>query len=402
MADLPFEYPMFFTRAKGSHVFDVDGNEYVDYLSGQGSIILGHCNREVQQAVRVQLSKAEMFGANFDDEVKLSEKITEHVPCAEQVILTNAGTLADFLAIRLAKSYSRREKVLKFGGHYHGYLDWTFFEQIPPDDWLSAGISKQAAKETVILPWNDERALEEFLSKNGNEIGAVICEPISFNTCGMMPEPGFLETLRKLTKEYGIVLIFDEVITGFRLGLGGFQEKFGVVPDLATFAKAMGNGYPIGAVAGRKEIMETETFYGGTFNSHPLSVVASLATIRQLEKATSFERIYKTGRKLIRGLRDGIQDAKVDAIVQGLEPCFNITFTELKKIKNKQDAIKSATPINEKRATIFFQSIVRRGILNLPKNGIRWHINLAQNSEDVDKTIEVAEEALKLAKKQSA
>jgi len=399
VAGFPIQCPKFFNKAKGSRVFDVDGNEYIDYLLGLGPIILGHCHPGVNEFVKEQIEKADMFGANSEIEVELSEKIVKNVPCAEKVILLNTGTQANTMAVRMAKSYTGREKVIRFEGHYHGYWDWSLFDRVPVGKWRYTGISNKVVEENIILPWNDLDLVERFLKDYGNEIAAIICEPIVFNCNAIMPEPGFLEGLRKITKDYGIVLIFDEVVTGFRVSLGGFQSKFGVIPDLAAFGKAIGNGYPIAALAGKKEIMETRSYYGGTFNSHPFTVAASLATITELEKPGVYKYIYDIGETIIKGLRDAIEDTGIEAIVQGVGSCFAITFTELKKIKNYQEAHMPSVIPHDIRAIVFYQEMIKRGILNNVANGFRWCICAAHTKEEASKTIEVAEEAFKKAKK---
>ena len=391
----PIQYPIFFASAKGSHFTDVDGNEFVDYVCAQGPIILGHCHPAVNRAVAKQLDKADIFGHCNEEELALSKKLVKRIPCAEQVMIMQTGTQADFLATRLARAYTGKRKVVKFWGHYHGYYDWTFFDNIPAGRLASMGMSMP--EDTMLLPWNEPDILEKTLEMHGNEIAAVICEAFLGNCVEIMPEPGYLETLRKLTKEHGIVLIFDEVITGFRLALGGAQEKFDVTPDLATFAKSLANGFPIAAIAGKKEIMEAPTYIGGTFNGHPILCAAALATVNELEKPGVYKRIYDAGETIIAGIRDAIEDVKIEAIVQGLGCLFTIIFTDKEKIRYPHEFFNLGARY-DRRVVTFYQELLNRGVFNHPSRGPRWHLTAAHTEEDASRTIEAAEAALKKAK----
>jgi len=407
---IEIQRPKFIDHAKGSHIWDVDGNEFIDY-GGMGPTILGHGNSKVTDAVREQLTKGVVhFGLNYELDIKLCEKMVQCIPCAEQVHLLNTGSEATTAALRIARAYTEKPKVIKFDGHYHGIHDWTilnlFGGNISPR-LISHGLTKGAVEDTIILQWQDLDAVERVLSNQGNEIAAVITEPYQFNGPCIIPEKGYLEGLRKITKENDVLLIFDEIISGFRVALGGVQELEGVIPDIATYGKAMANGYPISAVASTKKIMETvaygRVFLKGTYHSNPISTSASYATITELERQESYQHLNHIGDKIMTGLNDAIEDAEIDALIQGVGPCFTIIFTEQDKIMRTSDlratiGVKTTSMAypHDRRAAIFAQEMTNQGILFQPT--WRNHLYLAHSKEDADTTIEAAQKVLKQTK----
>jgi glutamate-1-semialdehyde 2,1-aminomutase len=400
----PIQYPKVFKRAEGSHVWDVDGNEFIDYNCAFGPIILGHAYPKVNQAVKEQLDKGTLFGINHEIELELSKKIVTHVPCADMVAITNTGSDATSVALRIARVNTGKEKIVRFDGHYHGWHDWSNVNFASPAGGLSLkeGVPKSVLNDVIVLPWNNFEALEKTLTRQGHEIAAVICEPYQYNGAILGVEKGFLELLRKITQEQDILLVFDEVITGFRLGLGGAQGMLGVTPDMATFAKAMANGYPISAVAGKRNVMEPITggaWVGGTYNSNLVSTSAALATITELEKKANYERIYKIGEKIMKGIKDAVEDLSVEALVLGLPPGFGLYFTKLEKITRVSQLRSEPEYPRVKRTAVFYQEMLYRGIFMRPSEEAHHFITASHSDDDANKTIEGAEIALKKTKK---
>ena len=406
----PIEYPRFVKEAKGSHFTDVDGNQFIDYHLAFGPVILGHANPVVNSAVKEQLDRGVVHGLNQEVEVELSEKIAKHVPCAEMVRILNTGSDATSAAVRMARIYTGKDKIVKFEGHYHGWHDSS---KPPPPNlhlpfgyyargrYLEPGIPLNEMENTIALPWNDLDIVEKTLRRKGNDIAAVITEAYLFNSGVIPPEKGYLEGLRELTKEHEVVLIFDEVITGFRLGLSGAQGMLGVTPDLATFAKSMANGFTISAVAGRREIMEkVGTIIGGTYNANPVCTTAALATVTELEKKGSYDHLYKMSGLLMDGLRDAVKDVGIEAVVQGPGPGFGLYLTDLERIRSPLELLAEKKHPHTLRNVVFHQGMVNRGVFIMPNaRGARVYLSVSHSEEDMQKTIEAAEGSFKEAKK---
>jgi len=401
----PIEYPRFVKEAKGSHFTDVDGNQFIDYHLAFGPVILGHANPVVNSAVKEQLDRGVVHGLNQEVEVELSEKIAKHVPCAEMVRILNTGSDATSAAVRMARIYTGKDKIVKFEGHYHGWHDWDMPNLHLPSGYyvrgryLEPGIPLSEMENTIALPWNDLEIVEKTLRRKGNDIAAVITEAYLFNSGVIPPEKGYLEGLRELTRQYEVVLIFDEVITGFRLGLSGAQGMLGVTPDLATFAKSMANGFTISAVAGRREIMEkVGTIIGGTYNANPVCTTAALATITELENKRNYDHLYKMSGLLMNGLRDAVKDVAIEAVVQG--PGFGLYLTDLERIRNPLELLAEKKHPHTRRNVVFHQGIVNRGVFIMPNaRGARVYLSVSHSEKDIQKTIEAAEESFKEAKK---
>ena len=348
--------PTYFTHGKGAHLFDVDGNEYIDYSLSYGPAILGHSNTHLMEAVARQARTFMSCEVNML-ELEAASKIIKHVPCAEMVRFACSGTEAVYNAVRVARAYTGKNMVVRFNGHYNGGLD----EQIggvtldtdnpvaiagehDNDLWSQAtntdGRAQHALADTFLIEWNDLDRLGRLLEENGNDIAAVLMEPIMINVSGCLPGPGYLEGVRELCTQHGVVLIFDEVITGFRLGLGGAQAYLNVTPDMATFAKAIGGGAPVSAFCGKRELMQTiastDVIAGGTYNGNPLSMAAVIATIEELEKdnGAAFKHIEKLGKLLGDGLREQFSRHQVDLYIQGIPAAWTMAHNERRKVIN--------------------------------------------------------------------
>ncbi|EYR78232.1 aspartate aminotransferase family protein [Shinella sp. 838] len=311
--------PIAFARAEGPYLYDADGNRYTDYHCAFGANVLGHRPPAVAAAIAKTAENLDLIGAGvLELEVEVAELLVNAIPCADQVAFCSSGSEATYHALRLARAYTGRKQIIKFQGGYHGWHDYVAMngqssrQMLGSYDPMSDGMLFDAARHTAILPYNDAGAVEDYIRKNPGEVAAIIVEPIAHNMGAVIAETQFLSDLRRITTEHGVVLIFDEVITGFRHALGGYQSIVGVTPDLATFGKAATSGYPIGLVAGRREIMERvgrtgegAVFMGGTFNGTPSSMAAVKATIEELARPGVYERLFELGAYL-RGEIDGI------------------------------------------------------------------------------------------------
>lgn len=399
-------FPIFFERGEGAKIFDVDGNGYIDYTLSFGPLILGHRPAKVVKAVKEQLDKGWIYGAQHELEIKLSEKLTQIIPCAELVRYSNTGTEAVQTALRLARAYTGKNKIIKFEGHYHGWVDNILVSYHPkleetgsmasPHSVLtSSGQVKSVLKDIIILPWNNLEILEETVKRHKDEIAGIITEPMMCNSGVIYPAKGYLEGLRKIATENNIVLIFDEVITGFRLALGGAQEYFNVIPDIATFGKAMAAGFPISCIAGRRNIMDLiirgNVIHAGTFNSNPVSIAAAYAAVTELEKNNGeiYGHIFSLGKKLKEGMEEIVKDAGFPALLQGPGPMFHLFFTHRKSVNHYRDYLESDMESYER----FIEYLLQEGILSLNR-GI-WYVSAAHSDEDIDKTLGAVRRAIK-------
>jgi glutamate-1-semialdehyde 2,1-aminomutase len=390
-----------FTRAQGAYLFDADGRRYIDYLGGFGPVLLGHCHPEVNQRVMEAMSRLDLIGVGAHDlEVQLAEKICQHMPCAEKVVFCNSGSEATYLALRLARAATGRQKIIKFQGCYHGWHDAVLMNVIsaPSDvgrkDPLSAGMLPQAVEHTLVAPFNDLAAVSTILRQQGQEIAAVILEPLPHNMGCIFPTDEFLRGLRQLTQCYGVVLIFDEVISGFRHGLGGYQKVVGITPDITTLSKAIANGYPLAAVVGRADIMERcrpggDVYFAGTFNAYPVGVAAALATINILERPESYARLFGLGERLRHGLRAIVERRGIPATVMGFGSVFVLYFLE-PPITSYDDLLRN----DARKFLIYRRQLIALGIYELPVNLKRSYISLAHTEADIDATLEVADSVL--------
>lgn len=390
--------PIFYERAKGSHVWDVDGNEYVDFIGSWGPMILGHAPDVVLDAVRAQLDRGTSFGAPTEIEVRMAEKVCSVVPSIEMVRMVSSGTEATMSAIRLARGYTGREKFIKFDGNYHGHSDALLVAAgsglvtlgIPS----TPGVTKGAAADTIVLPYNDIDAVRTTLAREGEQVAAIIVEPVAGNMGVVPPAEGFLEGLRDACDEYGVVLIFDEVITGFRVALGGAQERYGVMPDLTTLGKIIGGGFPVGAFGGKREIMEHlapvgPVYQAGTLSGNPVAMVAGLALIEALEQPGVYDELERKGARLEAGLRRAVASAGVEAFLTrvGSMACMFFTADEVRDCA-------SASSSDTERYARYFRAMLDEGILLAPSQFEATFIGLAHSDDDIDAMTDAAAHVL--------
>ena len=398
--------PLFFERGKGSRLYDVDGNEYIDYVLGQGPDIFGHVPDFLLDAVAHDMQRGQIFAGQHELEIEVSETIQKVIPCAELIRYASSGSEAVQAALRLARAYTGRSKFLKFEGHYHGWLDSVLYSVAPPLESAgaydapeatpgSAGQSPGAAEEIVVLPWNDAHVLRDALDRHQGEIAAIIAEPILCNTNCIAPEPGYMEEMRRLCDERGIVLIFDEVITGFRVALGGAQQLLGVTPDMATYAKAMAGGFPVSMFVGKREIMgllaDGTAMHAGTLNSNIMAMSAMKASLARLmeDDGAAYRQLYASGTALIEGLRDTARKHEINVLIQGPGPVFSMAFTDAREITDYRSHRERA---DEEKYTRFSDGMLERGVRIT--TGGSWFLSTAHSEQDIEQTLEAADATL--------
>ena len=400
---LPPELRMVMARGAGSKVYDAAGNEYLDYMLGSGPLILGHGRPEVVEAVRRQVDLGSTYFALNEPAIRLAERIVEAVPCGEAIRFQTTGSEATFAALRLARAFTTREKVLKFEGGWHGGHDVGQLSGAPassppfpaaePD---CDGIPESARHDTLVAPFNDLAVTREIIEAHARDIAAVIVEPMQR---AIKPEPGFLAGLRELTQRFGIVLVFDEIVTGFRLAWGGAQERYGVVPDLACYGKAIGGGYPLSAVAGRADILAATDpqrkargpycFLSGTLTGNPVAAVAGLATLDVLEQPGAYERMHQIGDSLRAGIVDIARRLGESVQVIGDGPVLQVFFAE-HPIRNWRDCLKA----DNAKAVRFGHELIRRRVYCTP--GGKMYLSLAHSDDDLTATLERVEQSLRV------
>jgi glutamate-1-semialdehyde 2,1-aminomutase len=391
-----------FIEAAGSRLYDASGKEYVDYHAAFGCVLLGHRDKDVESAIRDSLDQVDLVGAGVTPfEVDISRLIVEHVPSAERILLTNTGSEATYHAIRVSRAVTGRTAILKFQGSYHGWHDAVAVSVRPyreesSGDVLSAGALETTTKKTLTAVFNDFATVERAFEEHGSNIAAVIVEPIQHGIGCILPQAGFLESLREITRAHGTMLIFDEVITGFRHALGGYQSVVGVTPDLTTLGKAMANGFPMAAITGRRDIMERfdtdprgDVFFAGTFNGHPMSSAAAVATHRRLQTPGTYERLYALGERMRKGLSSIGQGLPFPTCVAGYGSVYILYFREDPPTQAHQLVDHDTARFME-----FRRRLAQRGIFEPPMDLKRCHISLAHTEEDVDRTLNVAEDVL--------
>ncbi|NGM64950.1 aspartate aminotransferase family protein [Sphingobacterium sp. SGR-19] len=399
-------HAIFYTHGEGTHIYDVDGNDYLDFTLSQGPLIVGHSHPKVLEAIEKYSREGQLFAGQHIKEIELAEKLNQLIPSAELMRFCLDGSEAVQTAFRVARSKMGKNKFLRFEGHYHGWLDnvaWGIstgsIEALGDEDnpnvfpW-SAGLSPNSKNDFIVLPWNDLALVERVVAEKHNELAAIITEPIMCNNGCIVPNEGFLQGLRTICDRYGIALIFDEVITGFRLGLGGAQQYYGVTPDLSIFAKAIASGYPISAIVGKKEwmdeIVSARVIHAGTMNTSNPTVAAALATIAVLEQdPDTHNRMFRLGNSLMAGLREAAKQAGQDLQVQGVGPMFNTAFTSLPEVKNYRDTLQA----DKAKLGRFVARLHDRGIRVIGRG--LWYISAVHTEDDIDQAIEISETVLK-------
>jgi|SRR5579884_3070583 len=385
----------------GATFTDGEGNVYTDYHAAFGPPLLGHNDPEVDAAVAAAARSVGLMGVGVTEiEVELAERICELVPSVEQVLLTETGSEATFHAIRVARAATGRRHIVKFQGCYHGWHDAVAMnvislpENVGNRDPLSKGVLPEVTEATIVCRFNDADDVERALSEH--DVAAIILEPIPHNIGAVLPEPGFLERLRELATEHGAVLVFDEVITGFRHALGGYQSIAGVTPDLTTLGKAMGNGWPVSALGGKRELMDMfsttpgrPAFFAGTFNGHPPTAAAALATIDKLQREPVHEHVFRLGERARSGLRDLYARLGVPAVVSGFGSVFVTYFLE-GPVRSYDDLLANDVDL----FVGYRRELMKHGIFELPLNLKRSHFSYAHADEDVDRLLEATEAAV--------
>ena len=385
---------MLIQEGRGGRVWDISGNEYVDYLLGSGPMLVGHAHPEVVSAVRGQLERGTTFFAGNEHAVLLAEAIVKAVPCADKVRFSSSGSEATLYAMRIARAYRKRDKVLKFDGGFHGMNDYSLMNMAPagPLDFQeptagSAGIPTSVQRDMLIAPFNDIETTSSIIQRHHDELAAVIVEPFQRL---IPPRPGFLQGLRDVTMQYEIPLIFDEIVTGFRFSYGGAQEYYGVTPDLCTLGKAVAGGFPLTAVAGRDDLMahfdrssvDADGFVPqvGTLSGNPVAAVAGLATLEILRREGTYERLFATGQQIRTALQRVLVEAEIPAQVVGEPPLFDVFFTEV-EVTDHRSSLESDKGLQRR----FNELLLQRGVL---KGSSKYYVSTAHTQSDVDHTIE--------------
>ncbi len=415
--------PFFVNKARGCRVWDVDGNEYIDYVCTWGPAILGHAHPKIISAVKAAADNGTSFGIPNPLEVKMAKLVCDAVPSVQKVRMTNSGTEACMSAIRVARGFTKRDKIIKFDGCYHGHADFLLVKAGSgaltfgsPD---SAGVPANMTRDTIVLPFNDVDTVRAAFAANKNQIAAIIIEPVPGNAGLYLPKPGYLEFLRKITSEHGTVLIFDEVMTGFRLSFGGAQKLFGITPDLSCFGKIIGGGLPVGAFGGRADIMDClaplgPVYQAGTLSGNPLAMAAGIAALEELSEGgaprrpksklktklgrrgtppsetSGYKLLEKLGAQLEAGMKDAARAAKIPAQFQRIGSMFCGYFTD-KPVHNLADAMHS----DRERFKKYFHGMLNEGVYLAPSQFEAGFISTAHSEKDIEQTVKAAAKVLK-------
>ncbi len=389
--------PIFIESGKGAEITDADGNKYIDYVLSWGPLILGHSYPDIVGALENAIQKGTSFGAPTELEVELAKYIIDKVNSVERIRLVNSGTEATMTAVRLARAVTNRRMVVKFDGCYHGHSDGFLAKAgsgmltagIPS----SSGVPRTITELIISLPYNNMESIEDIFEKRGGDIACVIVEPMAANMGVVPPENGFLEGLRKVTKEYDSLLIFDEVITGFRLGLGGAQQFYGVYPDITCFGKIIGGGLPVGAIGGRADIMDRlspsgDVYQAGTLSGNPLAVIAGLTTLKILDNQSVYQKLETNGALLEKYIEQNLDDFGIDGVVQRVGSLLTLFFTD-KAIKNFDDA----NTLDKKLYSEYFHSMLKRGIYLPPSPFEAMFLSVYHNEDIIERTAEAQRKA---------
>jgi glutamate-1-semialdehyde 2,1-aminomutase len=390
--------PVVIKSAKGSKIYDVDGNEYIDYVCSWGPLILGHAHPEVIDFICKSALNGTSYGATCEMEIELARMICEAIPSIEKIRMVNSGTEAAMSAVRLARAYTRRDKIVKFEGCYHGHGDMFLIKAgsgmltggIP----TSPGIPETTAEQTIVAQYNDIESVNKLFNKRGSDIACVIVEPVAGNMGLIPPEKGFLEGLRQITESNGSLLIFDEVITGFRLTYGGYQNIAGIKPDLTTLGKIIGGGLPVGAYGGRKDIMERvspegDVYQAGTLSGNPLAMAAGIKTLSILKKSDCYERLDKMGSLLVEQIMDILKKKKLGYSVNRMGSMFTLMFSEKEVVD-----FKTVMTCDTDTFSRFYRNLFKDGIYFPPSQYETCFLSCAHTPDDINKTAEAINNAL--------
>jgi glutamate-1-semialdehyde 2,1-aminomutase len=395
--------PPFIRRGQGSHLYDVDGNDFIDFVCSWGALILGHAHPQIVKALKEAVDKGTSYGASTVLETCLAKLICQAMPSIEMVRFVNSGTEAVMSALRLARAFTGRDKIVKFEGCYHGHADGLLVRAGSgamtfglPD---SRGVPDSYAQQTVVAPYNDISQLEDIFKSKGAEIAAVIVEPVAANMGVVLPDFEFLSGLRQLTRDYGSVLIFDEVITGFRVGFGGAQRSYNVIPDLTCLGKIIGGGLPVGAYGGKREIMEMvaplgPVYQAGTLSGNPLAMTAGIKTLRIISSPGTYDRLERLSAYLADGLRRAAEENGVEVFISRAGSLLTMFFTA-KPVTDYS----SAKSVRVDRYKVFFNEMLQRGIYLPPSQFEALFISLAHTEQDIEKAVRAAEEGLRVVSK---
>lgn len=392
--------PVFFREGKGAWLTDAEGKQYVDYIGSWGPMIVGHANPEVLQAVTQAVQHGLGFGAPTEIETVMADLVCELVPSMDLVRMVSSGTEATMSAIRLARGYTGRDKIVKFEGCYHGHADSLLVKAgsgaltlgVPS----SAGVPASLAEHTLTLRFNDLESVETCFKDKGDEIACIIVEPVAGNMNCIPPEPGFLQGLRKICDQYNCVLIFDEVMTGFRVALGGAQAHYEVTPDLTTFGKVIGGGLPVGAFGGKREVMQHiaplgPVYQAGTLSGNPIAMAAGLATLKQIQTPSFHDKLTQATQKLVKGLQQAADEAGIAMTTNQVGGMFGLFFTDEKKISYYEQVVAS----NQERFKQFFHAMLDRGVYLAPSAFEAGFVSAAHGDAEIEFTITAAREAFK-------
>ena len=390
--------PFFVNKASGCKVWDVDGNEYIDYVGTWGPAILGHAHAKIIKAVQAAAENGTSFGIPSPFEVAMARLICSLVPSVQKVRMCNSGTEATMSAIRLARGFTKRDKIIKFDGCYHGHADSLLVKAGSgaltfgnPD---SAGVPAAFTQHTIVLPFNDTESVKKAFEVNASQIAGIIVEPVPGNAGLYVPRPGYLEFLREITRSNGALLIFDEVMTGFRLAKGGAQERFGITPDLSCFGKVIGGGLPVGAFGGRAEIMDWlapvgPVYQAGTLSGNPLAMAAGIAALEELSASDAYRRLEEAGALLESGLRQAAKSGGIPVQLNRCGSMFCAYFTA-DPVHNLADAMKS----DRERFKQYFHGMLEEGVYLAPSQFEAGFLSIAHTSSDIEKTVEAAHRVL--------
>lgn len=396
--------PIFIEEAEGSKMYDADGNEYIDYVSSWGPMIIGHSHPQVVEALQEAVTKSSSFGTPTDLETEMAELVVDAVPSVDKVRMVNSGTEATMSALRLARGYTGRDKIIKLTGCYHGHGDSLLIDAGSGVTTLgipgSPGVPESIARETIAAPYNDLEAVKKIFADHGDDIAGIILEPVTGNMGVIQPKEGYLEGLREITEENGALLIFDEVMTGFRVAYGGVQEKYGVTPDLTCLGKIIGGGLPVGAYGGKEEIMDHiapdgPVYQAGTLSGNPLAMTAGIETLKLLKEPGVYDKLEEKSAKLNKGISENLKELDLNYYQSREGAMFSLFFTEDEVIDYA-----TAQACNTDAFALYFEKMLEQGIYLGCSQFEAAFMSLAHTDEDIEKTIEANYNALKAVKEE--